>query len=130
VNVFVKTTGRTFNTDHITHAMIVREELTVFPVDYHQVTLTGDDKNKMVAALRSAGFVGTEVLINPNRISVIEDHAENVRVYLEGADRVLYMPANFLKIEFPAPETPVINIPAPAEEAPKPRPPFKKKASE
>lgn len=100
-----KTSGRTFIPDKITHAIIVKDQVAVFPVDYHQVILTSAEKERMIEALLAAGFVGNDTLINPARVSVVEEHGANVRMTLEGADRVLYLPASFADLLFPAPES-------------------------
>jgi hypothetical protein len=108
MSTVAKTTGRTFIVEHITHAIIVKDQMTVFPTEYHPISLAGEDMENMIKALRQAGFVGQETLINPSRVAVIEEHGANVRVYLEGADRILYMPADIVGQLFPAPESPIV----------------------
>ncbi len=114
----VKTIGRIFVTEQITHAIIGRNQLTVFPVGYYQVILTGDEMKRMIAALQGAGFLGTETLINPARICMVEEQGDIARVYLEGADRLLYLPIATVKDLFPAPESPAAET-APAKKSAK-----------
>lgn len=123
---FVKTTGRIIDVDKIPYALVYPDQTLVYPVDYHAVTLTGDDAQRMNAALKEAGFVGDGTLINPNRISVIEDAGVNKKVYLEGADRVAFIANETIQALLAAP---AVDFPA-METIPSLEKPRRKKASE
>ena len=77
-------------------------------MNFHTVTLAGDDAQRMNKALKEAGFVGEGTLINPARISTIEDAGLNIKVFLEGADRVVFMPKEIEEALFPARPSPDI----------------------
>ncbi len=127
MNVIIKLQGRALNTDHITHAIVNKDQVSLYPVEYHMVTLGGEEAQQALAAMKLAGFVraeGSDTLVNPARVSVVEDHASNVRVYLEGADRLLYLPPAIVDLLFPAQES----TPLTATTEAKPR--RSKKASE
>lgn len=101
----IQVTGRTLVIEQITHAIVFPNQTHVFPVDYHELILMGDDGKQAAEALRAAGFVGDHMLINPQRVSVIEDQGSTVRVFLEGADKILHLPKEIVAALFPVQET-------------------------
>lgn len=105
----VKTTGRTYIVEQITHALVYPDQTVVFPVDYHQVQLSGDDAQRMNEAMKTAGFVGEGTLINPARVSVIEDAGSTLKVFMDGADRPVFLDKSIEAALFPAQETQVSN---------------------
>lgn len=99
----VKVTGRIFNVERVVSALVYPAQVMVFAEDYHPVTLTGEDAQRMAEALRDAGFIGEDILVNPNRISAAEDAGATMRVFMAGSDRVVSLPRELLA--FPALET-------------------------
>jgi hypothetical protein len=61
------------------------------------VNVSGPDFEPFLAALISAGFVGENTLINPERVSAWEDAGTGARVYFEGADRSILMPLDLMR---------------------------------
>ncbi len=83
--------GYMYNTRNITHATAYVGRIDIFPVDYHQVRLLEGDAERMVKALNATGFVGTETMVNPERVSVVDGVGETRKLWLEGADKVLFI---------------------------------------
>jgi hypothetical protein len=95
---YVTTTGRTINLDKVTFALLFDKMLSVQTAGYNQiVNVSGPDFEPFLAALISAGFVGENTLINPERVAAWEDAGTGARVYLEGADRSILMPLDLMK---------------------------------
>jgi hypothetical protein len=113
MSTFVSSTSRSFAVERITHANVFGDQIAIFPVDYRTVMLSGAEAKRMTDALKEAGFVGDTTLINLDRISVIEDAGSNLKVFLEGADRVVIVPKTMETLLFPALES----IP-PSDDAP------------
>lgn len=103
---FIKTASRIIDVEKIPYAMIHHNQAVIFPVDYHLVALTGEDALRVREAMREVGFVGDGTLINPARISVVEDAGSTMKVFLEGSDRVVTITPQIAAKLFPAPETP------------------------
>jgi hypothetical protein len=101
----IKIQGRIFIAEQITHAVQYPDQILVYPVDYRMVSISGDNAKRMNEALKAAGFVGEGTLINPARISVIEDAGTILKLYLEGADRVVCVNREYEALLFPAQET-------------------------
>jgi hypothetical protein len=115
----VKITGRTSVVEKITHAILVKEQIRVFPVEYHECVLTGEDMIKMTGALEQAGFIRIDdFLINPERITVFEGQGALVRTYLEGADKILYLRSELVDLLFAGPREETAK-PKPAPRKPK-----------
>ena len=102
---YVKTAKRYIEVSKIPYALIHPGQAVVFPVDYHMVALTGNDAQTMIDAMKAAGFVGEGTMINPSRVSVVEDAGTIMKVFLEGADRVVNVSREIASQLFPAPET-------------------------
>jgi hypothetical protein len=113
--MFVTIGARKYNTDTITLATVFPNLVIVHPVEFHEVRLIGEEGKRMVEALKQAGFVGTETLINAKRVSVIEDLGDNMRLWIEGMEKIAFVSRAFAaEIEaavngnFPAQERVVI----------------------
>lgn len=103
----VKTTGCTLIVSQITHANVSPDQTVVYPANYRAVTLAGDDAKRMNEALKAAGFVGEGTLINPARLVAIEyADANNMKVFLDGAQRSVYMAREIEDQIFPAQKSP------------------------
>ncbi len=90
--------GRIIAVNQITHAVIVKDNLTISPVEYHDLVAGGDEMKAAVASLKEAGFIEQDsYLINPERVSVLEPQLPNYRLYLEGADRILFVASGFVE---------------------------------
>jgi hypothetical protein len=101
----IKIQGRIFIAEQITHAVQYPDQILVYPVDYRMVSISGDDAKRMGEVLRRAGFVGEGTLVNPARLSVMEDAGTILKLTLEGADRLIMVGREYEGILFPALES-------------------------
>ncbi len=116
----IQVSGKAISVEQITHAGLGKEQITISPVEYHDILLMGKEMEQAVSAMEAAGFIRQDDwYINPRRVAVLEYHSENLRVYLEGAVRILYIGRSFLDkmTKFLAPES----VEAPVVEDIKPR---------
>ncbi len=95
---YVSTTGRTFNLDKVNYALVFNQMVQIQTAGYNQVaSISGPDFEPVMEALKGAGFVGENTLINPERVAAWEDAGTAARVYLEGADRSILMPIDLIR---------------------------------
>lgn len=94
-----KTSGRTLIVENIVYAQTYPDVTLLYPALYHCVRVSGEEAGKVKAQLIACGFVGTdEVLVNPNRIVAAQENGSVLSLHLDGWEKVLIVPAQFMAV--------------------------------
>lgn len=90
--------------ENVTHLAMQGEAVLVFPADFYVLRLTGEDAARALELAKAVGFVGNaDYLVNPARLVVAEEEGAIAKLLLDGFNKALMVPVEFLAVLLPAP---------------------------